>query len=51
MAVSPSEFIDWKKRLENVENKFHLNKPYFKSVYEKKKTKISAMAFSPSGIH
>ena len=51
MAVSPSEIIDWKKRLENVENELHLNKPYFKSVYEKKKTKISAMAFSPSGIH
>ena len=50
MADSPSEFIDWKKRLENVENKLHLKKPYFKSVYEKK-PKISAMAFSPSGIH
>ena len=37
MADSPSEFIDWKKRLENVENKLHLKKPYFKSVYEKKK--------------
>ena len=27
MAVSPSEIIDWKKRLENVENELHLNKP------------------------
>ena len=27
MAVSPSEFIDWKQRLENLEHKFNLNKP------------------------